>query len=118
MSVTAPAPDIRIEAPEELSALVARLSSLDPVRLQSIATLVGLDDPGGPITVRLAREQDDLAKRTPPWIAGFARGEDSIVVLFPGRSPSYPYDTLEDVLQHEIAHVLIVRAAMGQRVPR
>jgi hypothetical protein len=30
----------------------------------------------------------------------------------------YPHDSLEDVLRHEVAHVLISRAARGQPVPR
>jgi hypothetical protein len=48
-----------------------------------------------------------------PWIAGFAsNGEgpekkDEMVVLFPARTPSYPNSSLEDVLRHEVAHVLI-----------
>jgi hypothetical protein len=112
------APEIRVEAPEELSALAARLRRIDPVRLRAIATLVGLQDAGAPITVILVPERADFAKRTPRWIAGFAHGEDSTIVLFPQRSPSYPYDSLEDVLQHEIAHVLIARAAGGRDVPR
>ena len=53
-----------------------------------------------------------------PWTAGFAIGNDGLIVLFPARSPRYPHDTLEDVLRHEVAHVLIDRAARGQRVPR
>jgi hypothetical protein len=66
----------------------------------------------------LVSERDAVAQRTPRWIAGFARGDDDLIVLFPARSPSYPYNTIEDVLQHEIAHVLIARAAGGQPVPR
>ena len=65
----------------------------------------------------LAPEESDVAKSTPPWIAGFARGADGLIVLFPARSPSYPYDSLEDVLRHEIAHVLIARAAGERSVP-
>jgi hypothetical protein len=112
------APEIRIQAPEELAGVARRLERIDPVRLQAIVTLIGLDDPGPPITVLLVPERDDFAKRTPPWIAGFAHGAEGAVVLFPERSPSYPYDSLDDVLQHEIAHVLIERAAGGQPVPR
>jgi hypothetical protein len=32
--------------------------------------------------------------------------------------PSYPYDSLEEVLDHEVAHVMIARAAAGGSVPR
>ena len=111
-------PELRIEAPPELAALATRLARLDPSRLQGIARLVGLSEAGAPITMVLAPEESDVAKSTPPWVAGFARGADGLIVLFPARSPSYPYDSLEDVLRHEIAHVLIARAAGERSVPR
>jgi hypothetical protein len=53
----------------------------------------------------------------PPSIAGFAVGAESLVVLFPSRSPAYPDDTLEDVLHHEVAHILITRASGGRPLP-
>jgi hypothetical protein len=40
------------------------------------------------------------------------------VVLFPARAGGYPYDSLEELLQHEVAHVLVERAARGRPVPR
>lgn len=118
MRIQPGAPELRVEAPEELAAVGARISRFDRVRLQAIVRLVGLADAGDPITVILAPEESEVARATPPWIVGFARGDDSVIVLFPARSPSYPYDSLEDVLQHEVAHVLIARAAAGQPVPR
>src|SRR5258707_1259241 len=66
----------------------------------------------------LAAETSEWARQVPPSTAGFAVGEDNLVVLFPSRSPTYPQDTLEDVLHHEVAHVLIARAAGGRPVPR
>ena len=80
--------------------------------------LLRLDDPGGAIRVVLASDTSDWARQVPPTTAGFAVGEDSLVVLFPSRSLTYPHDTLEDVLHHEVAHVLIARAAGGRPVPR
>ena len=80
--------------------------------------LVGLDDPGPPIHVVLAPEDSEIARATPPWIAGLARGATGTVVLFPSRSPRYPHDSIEAVLRHEVAHILITRAAENQRVPR
>ena len=53
-----------------------------------------------------------------PWTAGFANSDAGLIVLFPSRSPTYPHDTLEDVMRHEVAHVLIGRAAGGRPVPR
>src|SRR5207245_1925365 len=38
--------------------------------------------------------------------------------LDPVRSPGYPDNTLEDVLRHEVAHILIWRASAGRPVPR
>ena len=80
--------------------------------------LLQLDDPGAAIRVVLASGSSDWARQVPPTTAGFAVGEENLVVLFPSRSPTYPQDTLEDVLHHEVAHVLITRAAGGRPVPR
>ncbi len=85
---------------------------------QSIVRLVGLEAPGPPVLVILAPEDGEVARQVTPWTAGFAIGHASLVVLFPSRSLTYPHDALEDVLRHEVAHVLISRAAAGRRVPR
>lgn len=66
----------------------------------------------------LAPEDSELARTTSSWIAGFAHGATGTVVLFPSRSLRYPHDSLEAVLHHEVAHILIVRAAGGRAVPR
>jgi hypothetical protein len=113
-----PPPELRLEAPPDLAAARARLESVDPERLRAIAPLVGLDRPGAPIRVVLAPEGSDWARSMPPWVAGFALVDDGVIVLFPNRSPVYPHDTIEDVLRHEVAHVLIGRAAAGHAVPR
>src|SRR5262245_13023096 len=110
----AQAPALRFEAPPEMAATKTRLESL--TRLDDVARLVGLKDPGAPISIELATESSFLGQSTEPWIAGFARGET--VVIFPSRSHSYPHQTLDDVLRHEVAHVLIWRASRGQPVPR
>jgi len=112
------APQLRIEAPPELAAVRTRLESFDPQRLTDVERLVGLTDPGGAIHVLLATESSDWGRQVSPWIAGFALDRSDLVVLFPARSPGYPHDTFEDVLRHEVAHVLIRRAAGGQPVPR
>jgi hypothetical protein len=111
-------PRLNIEAPAELSAARARLESFNGSRLGGVMRLLRIDDPGPAIRVVLASETSDWARQVPPSTAGFAVGEDNLVVLFPSRSPTYPQDTLEDVLHHEVAHVLIRRAAGGRPVPR
>jgi hypothetical protein len=116
-----PVPQLDVEAPPldaTLAAARARLESFDRTRLRGVMRLLGLEDPGPAIHVVLASETSEWAHEVPPSTAGFAVGEDSLVVLFPSRSPTYPHDTLEDVLHHEVAHVLITRAAGGKPLPR
>ncbi len=111
-------PALQFETLDSRPADEPRLRNLDRDRLRAIVQLVGLEGSGPPIRVVLAPEDSELARATPSWIAGFAHGATGTVVLFPSRSLRYPHDSLEAVLGHEVAHVLIVRAAGGQAVPR
>jgi len=113
-----PPPALAIMAPAELAAARARLESFDRGPLAGLVRTVGLEDPGPAIQVVLAGEDSAAARSAGDWIAGYALGNAGLVVLFPARSPLYPHDTLEDVLRHEVAHVLIARAAGGHEVPR
>jgi hypothetical protein len=115
---SAEVPEIRITAPPELHTLQTRLESEDKARLADIVRLAGMQTAGPPISVELALESSAWARRVDPWVAGFAIGAESLLVIFPSRSPSYPHSSLDDVLRHEIAHVLIHRAAGGRAVPR
>jgi MYXO-CTERM domain-containing protein len=111
-------PALAIMAPAELAAARNRLDSFDRRPLAGIVQAVGLEDPGPSIQVVLAGEDSEAARSAGDWIAGYALGNAGLIVLFPARSPVYPHDTLEDVLRHEVAHVLIARAAGGRDVPR
>lgn len=111
-------PELAIIAPAELAAARSRLDSFNRLPLAGIVRTVGLDEPGPPIQVVLAGEESAAARGAGAWIAGYALGNAGLVVLFPARSPVYPHDTLEDVLRHEVSHVLIARAAGGRDVPR
>ena len=111
-------PELVVEAQAAAQGDVARLRRFDTSRLRETVRLVGLDDPGPPITVVVAAEDSELGRHTPHWIAGFAHPPGHTVVLFPARSLQYPHDSLEEVLHHEIAHVLIDRAAGGAPLPR
>ncbi len=110
-------PQLQIEAPAELADARARLASFDPNRLRGVMRLVGLEAAGDHIRVVLLPEGYEMAKRTPPPTAGYALPDQNLIVLFPARSPQYPHDTLEDVLHHEVAHVLMARAAGGAGLP-
>ena len=111
-------PKLEIEAPTALDAVRNRLQSIPPGRFADIAEFLGLIDAGPVIQVKLATETSDVARGVAPWISGFAMGESNLVVIFPARSPGYPDNTLEDVLRHEVAHILIWRASAGRPVPR
>jgi hypothetical protein len=84
--------------------------------------LVGLEAPGPDIRVVLAPESSRLARAVPSWVSGYTDGTTSdvgsAVVILAERTPSYPDGGLEEVLAHEVAHVLIHRASGGRRVPR
>ena len=126
VSSSAPEPpeslQLEIQAPPELTAVRMRLEAMPSSSFADIAQFLGIagsvSQPGPAIHVVLSLETSELARSVPPWISGFAVGESSLVVLFPARSPGYPDQTLEDVLRHEVAHVLIWRAAAGRPVPR
>lgn len=106
---------IRVTAPPELEGLAARIESIDPADLEFLENLTGakLD---GEINVELIDEDHWLAQSTPEHVAGFARGEE--IVLFPARASRYPNSGLDELLRHELAHVLIFRASGGAPVPR
>lgn len=112
-----PSFELRIEAPPELAPARARLAAIDTARLADLIALAGLAEPGPPIPVVLAAETSEWARHASAWTVGLAIGAERIV-LFPARSPVYPHDTLEDVLRHEVMHVLIARASRGRGVPR
>jgi hypothetical protein len=111
-------PVIEVESPPVLAPLAERIRGFDLGKLAGAMRMIGLELPGPPIRVILAPEGSAAAREAPSWAAGYAFGRDGIVVLIPSRSPNYPDDTLEGVLHHEIAHVLIDRAAHGRPIPR
>lgn len=111
-------PTLRIDAPASLEAVAEQVDQFPVSRLATAMTLAGLTNPGPPIDVLLIAEGSDIARSTPPWISGFANASRNLVVLFPGRARSYPDNSLETLLHHEVAHILFARAARGQPLPR
>lgn len=111
-------PRLVVEQSEAAPEKAAQIESLDPERLRQAAILTGQVSPSRPIRLVLAAESSHVARTTPRWIAGFALGSQDLAVLFPARSPGYPDSNFEELVLHEIAHVLIHRAAGGREVPR
>jgi len=110
-------PELIVQAPPSLERAAAKVRAVEPGRLLDAMRLVGLEDPGPPIQVLLGPEGSDLAM-VPPWVSGYAFSEEGVIVLLPARAPSYPDSSLEDLLRHEVAHVLVARAAGGRPLPR
>lgn len=98
--------------------MAARLRELPAAKLEAVLRLTGQAGFGAPIRVILVAEGTPAAREAPPWIAGYTTGAGGVVVLFPARAPTYPDSSLEDVLRHEIAHVLAARATAGHPLPR
>ena len=113
-----PVPALEVTAPPELAAAADRIRRMDSRPLELLVSYVGLTDPGAPIRIQLEPEGSEVDRATPDWIAGYAYGSLGLIVLFPDRSPSYPYGSFEEVLLHELAHVLAARAAGFEPVPR
>lgn len=111
-----PTPELRFVYAPELAGAAERLAAYDRDALRRTAELVGLADAGPPITVHLVLEGSGAARLAPSWGLAYASGGQ--VVLIPSRVPGYPDENLETVLHHEVAHVLIQRAAAGGTVPR
>ena len=110
--------ELVVDAPAELESVASHVRNFDTTRLAGVMRLTGIQDTERPIRMVLMPEQSATARDTPVWVAGFADSAHDLVVLFPSRIGSYPYGTLEGVVYHEVAHVLINRAANGRRVPR
>lgn len=109
---------LEVEAPPELEAFAALAARVDPASFQPTLDLLGLESAGAPIRVLLAAEGSEQARDVPPWISGYAFGAAGLVVLLPERTPRYPVGGFEELLRHEVAHVLVARAAAGRSVPR
>lgn len=116
-AMAGPAPTLEIEAPPELAADAERLRQLPASALDQTARLVG-EAGGEAIVVSLVPENAPVAREAPAWVAGYAYGSLSRIVLFPERVPRYPNSTLEELLLHEVAHVLLDRAAGHRPLPR
>ncbi|MDY7095631.1 MAG: hypothetical protein SX243_21870 [Acidobacteriota bacterium] len=111
-------PTLVFDAPPELEPRVLQLQKMNPELFIPALRRTGLDDAGAPVRVVLAPESSPLAQRVPGWVAGYAYGRLGTVILLAERVPSYPNGSFEELLRHEVAHVLIDRAAGYQPVPR
>ncbi len=97
--------DIVVHAPPSLTSSANRIRAIDAAALAAALTGAGLEMPPA-IRVTLVPNADPNARAIPDWIAGLAFG-DRDIVIFPERVLSYPYDSIESVLRHEVAHLAL-----------
>ena len=108
--------ELVVTAPPSLEPVAARLRAIDRSALASALASAGLEMPPV-VRVSLVNEDDPLAASTPWWVVGLASGTEDIV-LFPARVGSYPYESLESVLRHEVVHLALSSRADGRPLPR
>jgi hypothetical protein len=107
---------VTIDAPPALAAEAERVRRIDLEELDRALQRAGLSLPGE-LRVTLVLDADPRAEDVPPWIVGLAFGTSEIVI-FPQRVPPYPYDSIESVFRHEVAHLALTRRAGGAPLPR
>lgn len=108
---------LEVEAPSALARYASEVTKLPPDLFFPAMELTGLWEPGT-VRVLVAPEGSPLARRAPAWAVAYADPPAGVVVLVPTRTPVWPDDGFDDVIRHEVAHVLTFRAAGGRRVPR
>jgi len=118
VGLAAEPPPLIFEAPPRFTELADRLRKLNPEAISAAMELVGLDVAGLPVTIILATEDSDMARRTAPWVSGYTVISSGAIVLFPERQVAYPHGSLEALLLHELTHVFAMRAAGGRLGPR
>lgn len=104
------------DASPSLSGAAERIQRVDLAMLTQKLSRAGLDPPPR-VHVTLIPEDDPRARATPAWVVGRAF-EPGDVVIFPERVASYPYDSLEAIVQHEIVHLALSARAGGRALPR
>ena len=108
--------DIVVSAPASLSAYAGRIERIDRTALADALARAGLELPSD-VRVTLVPEAATEARAVPDWVAGLAWGSRDIVI-FPERVLSYPYDSLESVVRHEVVHLALNARADGEALPR
>jgi hypothetical protein len=105
-----------VEAPPTLAATADRVRAIDLDRLGGDLQRAGLALPGD-IRIELIPDDDPRANGVPRWVVGLALGQRDIVIL-PDRVLAYPYDSLESVVRHEVAHLALNVRSGGGALPR
>lgn len=109
-------PALTVEAPPALEPVAARIRDIDLGRLAEALGRAGLTPPSD-ARITLLPEEHARARATPPWVVAQAFGSRE-VLIFPARVGSYPHDSLESVVWHELVHLALYTRAGGRPLPR
>lgn len=107
--------EIQVEAGAS-APLGERILAMDRAAMAAALARAGLSAPPN-VHITLVAEDDPRAVAAPRWVVAQAFGTEA-VVIFPARINSYPYDSLEAVVLHEIAHLALNARAGGRPLPR
>lgn len=105
-----------MSAPASLDGAAARVRAIDRASLEASVTRAGLTLPPT-IDLQLIAEDDTRARQTASWVAGRAFG-DRLIWIFPQRVTSYPYDSIESVVRHEVVHLALSWSVGSLPLPR
>ena len=107
---------LHVDAPASLEAVARRIRRIDRSRLADALARAGLDSPQE-ATITLLPDDHALARAAPAWVVAQAFGSRAIVI-FPARVGTYPNDSLESVVWHEVVHLALTLQAGGGPLPR
>jgi hypothetical protein len=107
---------LTVDAPVSLEPAAERIRNVDAQSIADALQRAGLALPTR-VHVTLVPEDDPGAIDTPLWFVGRASGAGDIII-FPDRVLSYPYDSLESVMRHEVVHLALSARAGGHPLPR
>jgi hypothetical protein len=105
-----------VVAPVSLEPAAQRIRNLDAQPIADALQRAGLALPPR-VHVTLIPKDDPRASNMPVWFVGLAAGVGDIII-FPHRVSSYPYDSLESVMRHELVHLALNARAGGRPLPR
>ena len=108
--------ELTVDAPPELAGMAARVRAMDTASFAGPLRRAGLDLPRR-ARVTLVPNGDLRERITPAWVAGQAFSTD-VIFVFPGRISSYPHDSVETVVRHELVHLALNVRARDQPLPR
>jgi hypothetical protein len=107
---------LTVDAPSTLEPVAIRIRNMDRARLSGAVGRAGLAVPPD-VRITLIAEDHPIATATAAWIAALAFGSREIVI-FPARVGTYPHDSLESVVWHEVVHLALSTRAGGRPLPR